>query len=176
MHNDKLKKSCSFTGHRPSRFSFGYDENDDRCARLKTVMREQIMALVAEGVAKYYSGMALGVDTWAAEIVLDLKKSHSDLRLIAVRPCETQADHWTVEQRERHFDILEACDDIITMQLRYSRAAIFERNKYLIDIAGNLLAVYDGGSNGGTAYTVGYGRHQQRRIIIINPDTSAVEK
>jgi len=91
-----------------------------------------------------------------------------------VRPCETQADYWSAEQRERHFDTLALCDDTITMQLRYSRSAIFERNRFLVELADNLLAVYDGGGKGGTAYTIKYGRRHERRIISIHPDTLAV--
>jgi uncharacterized phage-like protein YoqJ len=65
--------ACVFTGHRPTRFSFGYDEKNEKCIRLKLVMAQQIRALIKSGVSTFYTGMALGVDQWAAEIVLDLK-------------------------------------------------------------------------------------------------------
>ena len=93
--------ACAFTGHRPSRFSFGYNEADERCLKLKALMRIQIVTLAGEDVTDFYTGMALGVDQWAAEIVLDIKKARPSVRLIAVRPCETQADSWSAEQRER---------------------------------------------------------------------------
>jgi len=137
-------------------------------------MSERIAALIAGGVTDFYSGMALGVDQWAAEIVLEMKKTHPAVRLIGVRPCETQADSWSVEQRERHYNTLAQCDDVVTLQTRYTRSCMFERNRYLIDHAGHLLAVYDGGSDGGTAYTVKYARQQGRRVTIIHPDTLEV--
>ena len=174
MQNSELSKACAFTGHRPERFGFGYDEADDKCVKLKAAMREQIEALITEGVTEYHTGMALGVDQWAAEIVLDLKRAHSGLRLIAVRPCETQADSWTVEQRERHFDTLALCDEVVTVQPRYSRGVMFQRNRRLVDYAGHLLAVYDGDAKGGTAYTVKYGKQKGRRIIVVHPDTLVV--
>ena len=39
-------KSCAFTGHRPQSLPFGFDESDKRCTSLKSVMRDQIVALI----------------------------------------------------------------------------------------------------------------------------------
>jgi len=163
--------SCAFTGHRPNRFGFGYDENDGRCVKLKEILRNQVDDLVAEGVTEFYSGMALGVDQWAASVVLDVKKEKPGIRLIAVLPCETQADSWSMEQREKYFDTLALCDEVVTLHKRYTRSCMFERNRYLVDHAAFLLAVYDGSGKGGTAYTVGYGKQKGRKIIIIHPDS-----
>lgn len=166
--------ACAFTGHRPSRFSFGYNEDDERCIKIKTVMTEQINTLISNGVTEFCSGMALGVDQWAAEIVLEIKKSQPNLRLIAVRPCETQADRWSAYQRERHYDTLAQCDVVMTLQTKYTYSCISARNRYLVDHTKYLLAIYDGSSNGGTAYTVRYARQQGRQVISVNPETLAV--
>ena len=172
--NTMLNTACAFTGHRPARFSFGFDESDERCVKVKAAIKEQITALMDGGVTGFYTGMALGVDQWAASIVLEIKKEHPGIRLYAALPCETQANDWSVAQRERYFGTLEQCDEVVTLHTRYTRSCMFERNRYLVDHAGHLLAVYDGGKNGGTAYTVRYGEQQGRRIVIIHPDTLAV--
>lgn len=73
-------KTCAFTGHRPQSLPFGFDESDKRCTSLKSVMRDQIVALIEnEGVTHFITGMALGVDMYAAEIVLDLKSKNLTL-------------------------------------------------------------------------------------------------
>ena len=55
-------KTCAFTGHRPQSLPFGFDESDKRCTSLKSVMRDQIVALIEnEGVTHFITGMALGV-------------------------------------------------------------------------------------------------------------------
>ena len=169
-----LDLSCAFTGHRPARFSFGYDESDEQCLKIKALMMERIGALIAGGVTDFYSGMALGVDQWASEIVLDMKKTSPSVRLIAVLPYETQADNWAEKHRERHFNTLAQCDEVLTLHTRYTRSCLFERNRYLVDHASYLLAVYDGGSDGGTAYTVRYAKQKRRKIMIIQPDTLTV--
>lgn len=163
--------ACAFTGHRPMKFSFGYDEEDERCIRLKLVMAQQIASLIESHVSLFYTGMAQGVDQWGAEIVLDMKRQYPYVRLIAVLPCETQADKWSVEQRERYFNTLPECDEVITLNAHYTSECMLECNRYLVDHADYLLAVYDGGGKGGTAYTVRYAREKKREIIIIHPDT-----
>lgn len=162
--------ACSFTGHRPVRFSFGYDEEDEKCIRLKLAMAREIYSLIESGIKVFYTGMAQGVDQWGAEIVLDMKRQFSPVRLVAVLPCETQANKWSLEQRERYFNTLAACDDVITLNTRYTPQCMLERNRYMVDSANFLLAVYDGSEKGGTAYTVRYARNKKREIITIHPD------
>ncbi len=165
------KKNCAFTGHRPMRFIFGYDEEDERCLKLKLEMAQQVEILIRSGVSLFYSGIALGVDQWGAEIVLDLKRPYPNIRLVAVLPCETQADKWSLAQRERYFNLLARADDVITLRTRYTKECMQERNRYMVDHAEHLLAVYDGGGKGGTAYTVRYAQEKGRQITVIHPDT-----
>ena len=61
MKND-LNKCCAFTGHRPAKFPWKYDEKDSRCIELKSVLAQQINNLAAAGVTNFFSGMALGTD------------------------------------------------------------------------------------------------------------------
>lgn len=71
----KVKK-CAFTGHRPQSLPFGFNETDERCIALKQTLRAEIIKLIEdEGVTHFISGMAIGVDMYAAEIVLGLKSS-----------------------------------------------------------------------------------------------------
>ena len=87
------------------------NEDDARCADLKETLKEQIINLIeAENVTHFITGMALGVDLYAAEIVLDLKARYSNITLESAIPCETQAVKWLAAQRERYYDIAAQCD------------------------------------------------------------------
>ena len=165
--------SCSFTGHRPSRFAFGFDEESAGCLSLKSALLSQIQGMCDRGVTTFLSGMALGTDLWAAEAVLALKKRGRPLRLVCVLPCETQADRWAECHRERYFSILEGADEVLYISCRYTPDCMARRNRYLIDHSDFLIAVYDGGDRGGTAYTVDYARHRGRSIVVIDPATAA---
>ena len=165
------KLTCAFTGHCPSSYRFGYDEEHPDCAKIKILMATQIGALIGNGVRTFLTGMALGADLWSAEIVLRFKKDYPDIRLIAVLPCETQADKWSVEQRERYFNILAECDETVYISRHYTKDCIFERNRWIIDHSTFVIAVYNGTPKGGTAYVVKYAYSQHCYVIIINPET-----
>ena len=45
------------------------------------------------------------------------------------------------------------------------------RNRYLVDHADTLLALYNGTPTGGTAYTVKYAYQRNKEIIVIAPNT-----
>ena len=114
-------KTCAFTGHRPQHLLFGMNENDDRCVKLKEALKEQIINLIeAEDVTHFITGMALGVDLYAAEIVLDLKARYPNITLESAIPCETQAVKWSMAQRERYYDIAAQCDKETMLQSHYS--------------------------------------------------------
>ena len=68
----------AFTGHRPK--GLGYPESDGRCDALKRLLRLLVRRLIQEqGVTHFISGMAQGVDLYAAEIVLELKEQYPRL-------------------------------------------------------------------------------------------------
>ena len=96
-----LDNSCAFTGHRPHKFPWRYNEADERCVALKAVLEEQIVALVEAGVTAFHSGGADGVDCWATLIVLELKKKNPALKLHMILPHEGQADKWSDSAQER---------------------------------------------------------------------------
>lgn len=162
---------CALTGHRPAHFHFQYNELHPDCLALKDCMRIEIIKLVERGVTTFLSGMALGVDTWGTEIILGLKPQNPHLKLVAVIPCETQANKWSEMQREHYFNLLAQCDDEIYISRRYTTSCMFARNRYLVNHSSILLAVYDEGSKGGTAYTVRYAQDKKREMIILPAHT-----
>ena len=118
--------------------------------------------------------MAEGTDTWAALAVLTLKQQLPALELHCVLPCEGQADGWSASARERYFAILGQADEVVYVSREYSKGCMLERNRYLVDHAACLLAIYNGEWRGGAAMTVRYARKLNRGIHIIHPVSCAV--
>lgn len=174
MMKNKLYMSCAFTGHRPAKFPWKYDEKDHRCVELKSVLARQIDNLAAAGVTDFYSGMALGVDTWAAMAVLDLRERNPAIKLHCVLPCEGQEAKWSTPAKILYRDILCEADSVEYVKRTYDRKCMLERNQRLVDSAALLLAVYNGEKRGGTAATVRYAQKAGREIIVIDPITLSV--
>lgn len=168
-------KKCAFTGHRPQSLPFGFNEMDERCITLKQTLRAEIIRQIEEnGVTHFISGMAIGVDMYAAEIVLGLKSNYPGLTLESAIPCETQAAKWTEEQRDRYYDIAARCDKETLIQTQYTADCMHKRNRYMVDQADYIIAVWDGRPSG-TGKTVQYAQRQGKPIRVINPRTFTVE-
>lgn len=164
-----IYKTCAFTGHRPQNLPWQFNENDKNCLKLKQILNQQISQLAKNGFTDFLSGMALGSDTWAAEAVLNLRKKKPALKLHCILPCKTQAEKWPVSEQERYQKILAQADSIFFTSRNYHPNCMLERNRFMVEKARLLLAVYNGQPHSGTAAAV---RHAQRLgcdIIIINP-------
>lgn len=160
--------SCCFSGYRPSKLSFGDDERDVRCVELKEQLTYEIVKMLADGVTTFYTGMAMGVDIWCAELVLILKPRNKDIRLIAVIPHEGQANYWDEHWRDRYFKALSQVDEKVLIQMNYTKDCMHKRNRYMVEHSQHLIAVWDG-QTGGTAYTLNYAKKKGLNIVILKP-------
>lgn len=165
------RKVCAFTGHRPQKFPWRKDEAAPACAALKAALNTQILCLVESGYTDFLSGMALGVDQWAAASVLELRESNPALKLHCILPCKAQADGWTSSERDVYRATLDEADSIVYVNREKTRDCMLERNRYMIDHASLVLAVYNGEKRGGTAATIRYARKLGRDIWILHPTT-----
>ena len=166
-----MQISCAFTGHRPSKFPWKYNEADMRCVALKAVLTDQIKLLADAGVTQFLSGMAEATDTWSALSVLALRKEKPALKLHCILPCKEQADKWTASSRDLYYSILEQADSIVYVSRTYHKNCMLDRNRFLIEHASTVLAVYNGIRRSGTGATVNYARKMGREIIVIDPVT-----
>lgn len=171
---DDLQKCCAFSGHRPKSFSWKHDETSPDCLLLKEILAREIEKLVARGVTQFYTGLAEGVDTWAAQIVLALREKNPALSVHCAVPCRTQADGWEPSAQELYRQILEQADSVKYLSKDYYDGCMLDRNRYLVEHSNVLLAVYNGSWRSGTAMTVRYAKKLGREVIVINPKTRGI--
>lgn len=124
-------RSCCFTEHRPNSLPFGYNEHEESCVKLKAILTDTIEKQITEnGVTHFISGMAMGVDTFAAEAVLKLKEKYPQITLECAIPCETQAAKWSENWRERYYGIIARSDRETMLQTHYTANCMMKRNRY----------------------------------------------
>ena len=167
--------ACAFTGHRSAKLPWRYDETAPGCIALTAVLEQQVIALAEKGVTDFISGMALGTDMICAQIVLALRQKNPAVKLHCVLPCRTQAERWTASSREAYQMILAQADTSTFVSRDYTPDCMLKRNRFLVDHAAALLAVYNGEYRGGTAMTVRYARKLRRELWIVNPVSLIVE-
>lgn len=163
------KRAACFTGHRPQTITYLWDESSPQSLELISRIKKAIVYLIKEkGVTHFISGMAIGVDMIAAEIVLDLKKKYPTITLECAIPCETQANKWTEKYRDRYFSIIEMSDKETLLQTHYTADCMHKRNRYMVDHSEYVVAVWDG-SPSGTGKTVMYAKENNKEILQIKP-------
>ena len=171
-----LNKVCAFTGHRPNKLPWRYDETDSRCVALKAVLTEQIGLLAGTGYTQFLSGMAEATDTWSALSVLSLREKNPAIKLHCILPCTAQAEKWSASSRELSRSILERADSVVYVSRDYHKNCMLERNRFMVEHASALLAVYNGVRRSGTGATVNYARQMGREIIVIDPITRLISR
>ena len=159
--------TCCFTGHRPQ--NLGFERGSAAETALKNRISGAILRLIQErGVRHFISGMALGVDTYAAQSVLELREVFPEITLECAVPCRGQEKRWKKEDRDVYADILSRADKVTVLQDAYTPFCMQLRDAYMVENADLVLAVWNG-SKGGTAYTVNCARKRGRTIIILPP-------
>lgn len=173
-----MPKVCAVTGHRPTRFKFKYNENYAGCKRLKKRLHDQFILLYEQGVRRFLMGGALGVDMWSGEILLKLKEQpeYSDIELVIVLPHPDHDARWDKRNKKRMAFLRAHCAECITVGTGPGPEGYYKKNRYLVDHADYLVAVYDGDGNvrSGTGQTVRYAEQQGKPVIQIHPDTGAI--
>ena len=160
-------KTVCFTGRRPQKLPWGYNEKDERCINLKNELTQNIKLAISEGMTHFISGMALGVDMWAAEAVIELKNEGFDITLEAALPHKKQSSGWSASHRARYDAILKKCDKITCVSEHYSHYCMMKRNQYMVDSSDLVIAATDDFS-GGSGKTVLYARSKHVPVRIIN--------
>ena len=138
-----MTKICAIIGCSPMCFPWGFDEEDEGCAALKLILMNRITALRGEGYTRFAVSMDCGVGLYAAEIIRGLKESDGDLETVCYIPYEEQATKWTPELRNRYFNALAACTEVVNVAFEKSVGCEFKARLDAMKEADMVIAVYD---------------------------------
>lgn len=145
---DKRYTRCCFTGHRPEKLTRS-EQN------ITAALRREIAQAVEDGITVFISGMARGVDIWAAEEVLRLRDAGADVKLVCAVAFEGMENRWSADWQRRYRNILDRSDLNTLICRSPSRESYLARDRWMVDHSSRVIAVFDG-TPGGTKYTVDY--------------------
>lgn len=133
----------AFTGHREYDHTQHHDSLRERLIEQLEKSDHEITTL---------SGMADGFDLSAAETILELRNEGWPIKLHAVVPY--RGHEKMIKAQRVYQEVLSAADRVIILEDHYSYGVFLRRNNYLVDNADLVIAYYNNGKKGGTAYTV----------------------
>ncbi len=151
-------KTCCFTGHRE------IPTNEIETVRGK--LRDCVISLIHEGYQYFGAGGALGFDTIAAQVVLELKSSFPQIKLILVLPCKSQTRGWSRKDISIYERIKQQADKVVYTSEEYTQGCMHKRNRHLVDNSSACIC-YLTKNTGGTFYTVNYAREHGLRVFQI---------
>jgi uncharacterized phage-like protein YoqJ len=150
----------AFTGHRPDKLG-GYKLPNPTYLHVCQQIDKTLKELKPE---KVISGMALGVDQWAAHIAYKL-----GIPFLAAVPFEGQEKAWPKQsQFTYHLLMKMASEKVIVNPGGYSADKMRARNEWMVRHCDKLIAIWDG-TPGGTGNCVRYAQSVNKEIIFINP-------
>lgn len=164
METMKRETTCCFTGHRPDKLPWRYNETDPGCLGLKSMIADVLASLYDAGFRHFICGMAIGADMYFGEAVVALRSEHPDVTLEAAIPFDGQERKWPRKDRLRYARLSEECDERTVLRREYASGCMLARNRYMVDRSSVLIAVYDG-RPGGTQYTIRYAAAQKLGVI-----------
>lgn len=148
---------CCFTGHRPDKIDLG--END-----IKPILEKAIDEAIANGYITFITGMAMGTDIWAAEIVLERKKTNKELHLICALPHPGFENRRSMTEKMRFNKILKKADLVKEINNHYFAGCYQVRNEWMVDRSNLVIAVFNG-QKSGTKNTVDYAKRKVIKVV-----------
>lgn len=156
---EKRAHRVCFTGHRPEklmRFEW----------LIKRDLEKQIRQAIADGLDVFITGMARGVDIWAAEIVLKLRHKGAPIKLICACPYEGFEERWESSWQNRYQEILNEADLVRYICPDYSADCFQIRNEWMVNHSARVIAVFNNKPSG-TMNTIEYAIRQNVPIEFI---------
>lgn len=80
---------------------------------------------------------------YTAEILHGLKRSDEELETVCYVPCEEQATKWTPELRDRYFNALAACMEVVNMACEKTVGCELKAHLKTVKEADTVIAIYD---------------------------------
>jgi uncharacterized phage-like protein YoqJ len=154
-----MTMKIAFTGHRPNKLG-GYDPKTNKYEWFINTLHSFIKQIKETNI-EFISGMALGIDQWAAEYAI-----HQGIPFHAYIPFEGQEKMWPESSKNTFRKILSKAASVkYICDPGYAPYKMQKRNEAMVDDCDLLIAVWDG-SKGGTYNCVKYAEKIGKEICI----------
>lgn len=111
---------------------------------LKSKLKERFIYMIEQFYVNYFiSGINLGVEQCAVEVLLELKEEYPSIIIECVLPYESLSSSWTELQRDRYFSIMKKIDKETLLQYHYTNDCMINRDKYMMSKSKFVIKICD---------------------------------
>lgn len=165
--------SVCFTGHRPAKL-YGYRSYEDWRPLFDAIYSLCEKLYNEHGTRTFVTGGAQGVDQTAFWAVRKLALSHPEIANIVYIPMKGQELRWRKDGvfGQNDFNkMLSMASQCYILDDTPSIAALFTRNRAMVNNTDAVIAVWNGEAKGGTASCVRYAKKKHRKVIRLDPSS-----
>ncbi|RXI98701.1 DUF1273 domain-containing protein [Anaerobacillus alkaliphilus] len=168
-------KVVAVTGYKSHELGI-FDEKHTGIKYIKKVLRKRLISLIEDGLEWVVISGQLGVELWAAEVVLQLKHEYPQVKLAVLTPFYNQESNWNELRKEQYSQVLQQADfvDSITKRDYENPGQLKLKNQFIIEKSDALLVIYDDDKPGSPSYYLTYAKARSEssnyQIFYIFPD------
>ena len=158
-----LIKVVYISGYKSSELGI-FKENDPGVMYIKLAIKKALLQLLDQGLEWVMVSGQLGVEMWAAEVTIELRKKHfPELKLAIITPFLEQESNWSDKNKEWYSSILQRADFVDSVTKRkYDNPSQFRlKNQFAIQKSDALLLVYDEDRDGSPKYLLQTAKNYQ---------------
>jgi len=168
-----LIKRLVITGYKPHELGI-FNQNHPGIPIIKTAIQRKLIELIDDGLEWVILSGQLGVETWAAEVIIELQESYPDLKYAIITPFLDQEKNWNEEKQEKYEEILMYAEfyKSITNKPYEGPWQFIEKNKFFLRNSDGILLIYDEEKEGSPKYikqlAESYAKNNDYAIFIVN--------
>lgn len=161
------------TGYRPHELGI-FNDKHPGTAIIKKALDQELRALLDEGLEWVVISGQQGVETWAAEVIIELKNEYPNLKYSIITPFLEQEKNWNEIKQQKFHYIVSKADFTTSVTKRPYEAPwqFIEKDKFIIQNTDGILLVYDEENEGSPKYVKKLARKYEEQhdyqIIEIN--------
>lgn len=167
-------KSLYITGYRPHELGI-FNDKHPGVPIIKKALENQLRPLLEDGLEWIVISGQQGVETWAAQVVLELKNDYPALKYSIITPFLEQEKNWNEHKQATYMHIVSKADFVTSVTKRPYEAPwqFIEKDKFIIDNTDATLLVYDEENEGSPKYVLQLlqkytENHEEYNVFTIN--------
>ncbi|MDW8565022.1 MULTISPECIES: DUF1273 domain-containing protein [Staphylococcus] len=137
-------KTVYVTGYKSFELNIFKDDAPE-VTYLKKFIKHKLNQLIEEGLEWVLIQGQMGVELWTAEVVLELKTSHPDLKLGIITPFYGHSERWNEQNQAKYNNIIQKADFVDSVfHAPYEGPYQFKQtDQFMLDHTDQTLLIYD---------------------------------
>ena len=139
-----ILKRLVVTGYKQHELGI-FDDKHPGIRFIKKALEKRLVSFLEEGLEWVIVSGQLGIEMWAAEVVLDLKKEYTELKYAVITPFLEQEKNWNELKQEKYRMIVAKADFHTSLTKRPYEAPwqFIEKDKFFMRNSDGIFIVFD---------------------------------